>query len=74
VVWAWFKKNPVEKTERDIHLIPPNELNPLLANFLLTVRKKMDVISSHAPCDLSIVVLTGSYDEQNMDTQSLAQE
>jgi hypothetical protein len=24
----------------DIHLIPPNKLDPLLTNFLLTVRKK----------------------------------
>lgn len=29
-----------KKEERDIQLIPPNELDPLLANFLLTVRKK----------------------------------
>jgi hypothetical protein len=34
----------------------------------------MDVISSHAPCALSLVVLTGSYDEQNMGTQLLARE
>jgi hypothetical protein len=30
----------LKKKERDIHLITPNELDPLLANFLLTVRKK----------------------------------
>ena len=29
----------LKKEERDIHLIPPNKLDPLLANFLLTVRK-----------------------------------
>jgi hypothetical protein len=30
----------LKKEERDIHLIPRNELDPFLANFLLTVRKK----------------------------------
>jgi hypothetical protein len=29
----------------------------------------MEVISSHAPCALSLVVFTGNYDEQNMGTQ-----
>ena len=29
----------------------------------------MGVISSHAPCALSLVVFTGNYDEQNMGTR-----
>ena len=29
----------------------------------------MEVISSHAPCALSLVVFTGNYDEQNMGTR-----
>ena len=30
----------LKKEERGIHLIPPNELDPLLASFLVTVRQK----------------------------------
>jgi hypothetical protein len=59
----------LKEDEMDIHLIPPNKLDPLLTNLLLTVRKKrMDVISSQAPCAPSLVVWTRSYDEQNMGT------
>jgi hypothetical protein len=30
----------LKEDEMDIHLIPPNKLDPLLTNFRLTVRKK----------------------------------
>jgi hypothetical protein len=44
----------LKKEERDIHLIPPNELDPLLANFLLTVRKKDG--GDFEPCTLRSII------------------
>ena len=44
----------LKKEERDIHLIPPNELGPLLANFLLTVRKKDG--GDFEPCTLRSII------------------
>ena len=80
-------KNTIKKTLRDVDFVEkscPFEkgreghsfdsskwIRHAPANFLLTVRKKMEVISSHAPCAVALVVVTGSYDEHNIGTQSL---
>ena len=44
----------LKKEERGIHLIPPNELDPLLANILLTVRKKDG--GDFEPCTLRPII------------------